>query len=35
VASPAGGGAEFVLELLNAKAAEDEPVTVLAEVSHG
>jgi two-component system sensor histidine kinase PilS (NtrC family) len=35
VASPAGGGAEFVLELLNAKAAEDEPATVLAEVSHG
>ena len=35
VASPAGGGAEFVLELLHAKAAEDEPVTILAEVSHG
>jgi len=35
VASPAGGGAEFVLELLNAKAAEDESFTVLAEVSHG
>jgi two-component system sensor histidine kinase PilS (NtrC family) len=35
VASPAGGGAEFFLELLNAKAAEEEPVAPLAEVSHG
>jgi two-component system sensor histidine kinase PilS (NtrC family) len=35
VASPAGGGAEFVLELLNAKAAAEEPVAALAEVSHG
>jgi two-component system sensor histidine kinase PilS (NtrC family) len=35
VAAPAGGGAEFVLELLNAKAAVVEPDTALAEVSHG
>lgn len=37
VQSPAGGGAEFVLEILNARAAENEPARMLAgmEVSHG
>ena len=37
IQSPPGGGAEFVLEMLNAKAAEREPDGELAEteVSHG
>jgi signal transduction histidine kinase len=35
VQSPPGGGAEFVFEILHARAAEAEPEPVSAEVSHG